>query len=52
LKDDPKAIFTAAAKASQAVQYLKSLQPPEPDPGPPMRPPPIAQTSPNSDPEP
>ena len=29
LKDDPKAIFTAAAKASQAVAYLKSLQPPE-----------------------
>lgn len=29
LKADPKAIFTAAAKASQAVAYLKSLQPPE-----------------------
>lgn len=28
LKRDPKAIFTAAAKASQAVAYLKSLQPP------------------------
>ncbi len=28
LKRDPKAIFTAAAKASQAVTYLKSLQPP------------------------
>lgn len=27
LKDDPKAIFTAAAKASQAVAYLKGLQP-------------------------
>ncbi len=27
LKSDPKAIFTAAAKASQAVAYLKSLQP-------------------------
>ncbi|MDX2306695.1 MAG: zincin-like metallopeptidase domain-containing protein [Hyphomicrobium sp.] len=27
LKDDPKAIFTAAAKASQAVAFLKSLQP-------------------------
>jgi len=27
LKDDPKAIFTAAAKASAAVTYLKSLQP-------------------------
>jgi len=26
-KDDPKAIFTAAAKASQAVAFLKSLQP-------------------------
>jgi antirestriction protein ArdC len=40
LKDDPKAIFTAAAKASQAVNYLKSLQPQEPEP--PMRPPPTA----------
>jgi antirestriction protein ArdC len=29
LKSDDKAIFTAAAKASQAVAYLKSLQPPE-----------------------
>lgn len=28
LKRDPKAIFTAAAKASQAVAYLNSLQPP------------------------
>lgn len=28
LKDDPKAIFTAAAKASEAVAYLKRLQPP------------------------
>ena len=27
LKNDPKAIFTAAAKASAAVTYLKSLQP-------------------------
>jgi antirestriction protein ArdC len=27
LKDDPKAIFNAAAKASQAVAFLKSLQP-------------------------
>jgi antirestriction protein ArdC len=36
LKDDPNAIFTAAAKASQAVQYLKGLQPPEPDPDPPL----------------
>ena len=26
LKDDPRAIFTAAAKASQAVVYLKRLQ--------------------------
>lgn len=29
LKRDPKAIFAAAAKASQAVAYLKSLQPTE-----------------------
>lgn len=29
LKDDPKAIFTAAAKASQAVAWLKAMQPPE-----------------------
>lgn len=28
LKDDPKAIFTAAAKASEAVAFLKRLQPP------------------------
>jgi antirestriction protein ArdC len=28
LKDDPRAIFTAAAKASKAVAYLKRLQPP------------------------
>ena len=27
LKDDPKAIFTAAARASEAVAYLKRLQP-------------------------
>ena len=26
LRNDPRAIFTAAAKASQAVAYLKSLQ--------------------------
>ena len=26
LKDDPKAIFTAAAKASQAVAFLKAQQ--------------------------
>jgi antirestriction protein ArdC len=32
LKDDDRAIFTAAAKASEAVTYLKGLQPPEPDP--------------------
>ena len=28
LKDDSRAIFTAAAKASEAVAYLKLLQPP------------------------
>jgi antirestriction protein ArdC len=28
LKDDSRAIFTAAAKASEAVAYLKGLQPP------------------------
>jgi antirestriction protein ArdC len=27
LKDDPKAIFTAAAKASEAVAWLKKQQP-------------------------
>jgi len=27
LKDDPKAIFTAAAKASQGVAWLKKRQP-------------------------
>jgi antirestriction protein ArdC len=32
LKDADRAIFTAAAKASEAVTYLKGLQPPEPDP--------------------
>ncbi len=32
LKDDDRAIFTAAAKAGEAVAYLKSLQPPEPEP--------------------
>lgn len=35
MKSDPKAIFTAASKASQAVDYLVSLQPkptPTPDP--------------------
>jgi antirestriction protein ArdC len=50
LKDDPKAIFTAAAKASQAVNYLKSLQPPEPEP--PTRPPPTASPPANSVPTP
>ena len=30
LKDDPKAIFTAAARASEAVNYLKGLQPSDP----------------------
>jgi antirestriction protein ArdC len=28
LKDDSRAIFTAAAKASEAVAYLRKLQPP------------------------
>lgn len=28
LKDDPKAIFTAAAKASEVVAFLKRFQPP------------------------
>ena len=32
LKNDDRAIFTAAAKASEAVTYLKNLQPPEPEP--------------------
>jgi antirestriction protein ArdC len=32
LKDDNRAIFAAAAKASEAVTYLKSLQQPEPEP--------------------
>ena len=33
MKEDPKAILTAASKASQAVDYLLSLQPqPTPDP--------------------
>ena len=31
MKSDSKAIFTAAAKASQAVEYLIGLQPTEPD---------------------
>ena len=30
LKDDPKAIFTAAARASEAVNYLNALQRPGP----------------------
>ncbi len=32
LKDDPKAIFTAAARAAEAVDYLESLQPKAPEP--------------------
>jgi antirestriction protein ArdC len=32
LKDDDRAIFTAAAKASEAVSYLKGLKPDEPEP--------------------
>ncbi len=32
LKDDDRAIFTAAAKAGEAVTYPKSLQSPEPEP--------------------
>jgi antirestriction protein ArdC len=32
LKADPKAIFTAAARASEAVNYLRGLQPPAPRP--------------------
>ena len=31
LKDDDRAIFTAAARAAEAVNHLKGLQPPEPD---------------------
>jgi antirestriction protein ArdC len=34
LRDDDRAIFTAAARASEAVNYLNSLQPHEPDPTP------------------
>jgi antirestriction protein ArdC len=34
LKDDPKAIFTAAARASEAVNYLNGLQHPGPRSGP------------------
>ena len=30
LKHDPKAIFTAAARASEAVSYLRTLQPCDP----------------------
>jgi antirestriction protein ArdC len=37
LKEDDRAIFTAAAKASEAVAYLKGLQPIGPEPGPPGR---------------
>jgi antirestriction protein ArdC len=32
LKDDDRAIFAAAAKAGEAVPYLKRLQPPGPEP--------------------
>ena len=32
MKDDDRAIFTAAAKASEAVTYLKGLQTPAPEP--------------------
>ncbi len=32
LKEDDRAIFTAAAKASEAVNYLKNLQVPAPEP--------------------
>jgi antirestriction protein ArdC len=32
LKEDDRAIFTAAAKASEAVNYLKGLQAPAPEP--------------------
>ena len=35
LKEDDRAIFTAAAKASEAVNYLKGLQLPAPEPQPP-----------------
>jgi antirestriction protein ArdC len=35
LKADDRAIFTAAAKASEAVNYLKGLQAPAPEPEPP-----------------
>jgi antirestriction protein ArdC len=28
MKDDSRAVFAAAAKASEAVAYLKRLQPP------------------------
>jgi antirestriction protein ArdC len=34
LKDDPKAIFTAAARASEAVSYLNGLQHSGPHVGP------------------
>jgi len=35
LKADPKAIFTAAARAAEAINHLKGLQPVEPEPDPP-----------------
>jgi antirestriction protein ArdC len=34
LKDDDRAIFTAAARAAEAVKFLNGLQPQEPDPAP------------------
>ncbi len=36
LKDDSKAVFTAAARAAEAVNHLKGLQPVEPEPDPPV----------------
>jgi antirestriction protein ArdC len=42
MKADSKAIFTAAAAAGKAVDYLKSLQP-QPDPSPPLVPEPEPQ---------
>jgi antirestriction protein ArdC len=49
LKDDDRAIFTAAAKAAEAVNYLKGLQPHAPDAGtgpaiPADRPAPVSET--------
>lgn len=48
MRSDPKAIFTAASKASQAVDYLVSLQPqvaPDPDPVPSNDPKPEPETT-------